>query len=77
MPLTTGTAHGPCEIQAPLGARGMGEVYKARGTRLDRSVASKVLPSDLTRDDTATQRYKPRSPSVSSMRTPQGSVRKA
>ena len=38
MPLHPGTTLGPYEIQAPLGAEGMGEVYKARDTRLDRTV---------------------------------------
>ena len=45
MPLDPGTTLGPYEIQAPLGAGGMGEVYKATDTRLDRTVASKILPS--------------------------------
>ena len=44
MPLTAGTTLGPYEIQSPLGAGGMGEVYKATDTRLDRTVAIKVLP---------------------------------
>jgi serine/threonine protein kinase/Tol biopolymer transport system component len=44
MPITTGTRLGPYEIVSPIGAGGMGEVYKARDTRLDRSVAIKVLP---------------------------------
>src|SRR5437773_442498 len=44
MPLATGTRLGPYEILAPIGAGGMGEVYQARDTRLDRDVAIKVLP---------------------------------
>ena len=42
--LTTGTHLGPYEIVAPIGAGGMGEVYRARDTRLDRDVAVGVLP---------------------------------
>ena len=47
MPLTPGTRVGPYEILAPLGAGGMGEVYRARDSKLDRFVAIKVLPSQL------------------------------
>ena len=44
MTLQTGTRLGPYEIVAPIGAGGMGEVYRARDTRLDRQVAVKILP---------------------------------
>src|ERR1700736_1620071 len=47
MPLSSGTRLGPYEILAPIGAGGMGEVYRARDTRLDREVAIKVLPAAL------------------------------
>src|SRR5246500_3459496 len=47
MPLSAGEKLGPYEILTPLGAGGMGEVYRARDTKLDREVAIKVLPSAL------------------------------
>jgi len=49
MTLSSGTRLGPYEILAAIGAGGMGEVYKARDTRLDRSIAIKVLPPDVRR----------------------------
>jgi serine/threonine protein kinase len=50
MTLTSGTRLGPYEIVAPLGAGGMGEVYRARDTRLNRDVAIKVLPEIFAQD---------------------------
>jgi len=55
MALTSGTKLGPYEIQSPLGAGGMGEVYRARDTRLDRTVAVKILPSHLSDNPEAKQ----------------------
>lgn len=57
MPFSAGSRLGPYEITAPLGAGGMGEVYRARDTRLDRDVAVKVLPDDLAQDRAALQRF--------------------
>ncbi|MGA7927177.1 MAG: protein kinase [Candidatus Sulfotelmatobacter sp.] len=50
MPLTSGTRLGPYEIQSSVGAGGMGEVYRARDTRLDRTVAIKILPAAVSSD---------------------------
>jgi eukaryotic-like serine/threonine-protein kinase len=47
MTILSGTRLGPYEVLAPLGAGGMGEVYRARDTRLDRDVALKALSSDV------------------------------
>ena len=56
MALTLGTKLGPYEILAPLGAGGMGEVYRARDTRLDREVAIKVLAAHLSSSPELKQR---------------------
>jgi serine/threonine protein kinase len=50
MPLYVGERLGPCEILAPIGAGGMGEVYRARDTKPDRDVAIKVLPAPLAKN---------------------------
>jgi serine/threonine protein kinase len=50
MAVSAGTRLGPYEVSAPLGAGGMGEVYRARDTRLTRDVALKVLPADVAGD---------------------------
>jgi len=50
MPLTTGSRLGPYEITAAIGAGGMGEVYRARDSKLGRDVAIKVLPEAFSRD---------------------------
>lgn len=56
MALISGTRLGPYEIQSPLGAGGMGEVYRARDTRLERTVAIKVLASHLASSPELKQR---------------------
>src|SRR5215472_14140443 len=57
MALTSGTRLGPYEILAPLGAGGMGEVYKARDPRLERDVAIKVLPASFSQDPDRLRRF--------------------
>ena len=58
MSLTPGQRLGPYEITAPLGAGGMGEVFRARDTKLDREVAIKVLPAELARDEERLARFR-------------------
>ena len=70
MTLSAGTRLGPYEVLAPLGAGGMGEVYRARDIRLDRSVAVKVLPSHLTHDPERRTRFEREAKAVSSLNHP-------
>jgi serine/threonine protein kinase len=70
MALTPGTKLGPYEIQSSLGAGGMGEVYRARDTRLDRTVAIKILPSHLSENPEARQRFEREARTISSLNHP-------
>ena len=70
MGLTSGTKLGPYEIVSPLGAGGMGEVYRARDTRLDRDVAIKVLPANLSSDPVLRQRLEREAKAVSKLSHP-------
>jgi serine/threonine protein kinase len=67
MALTSGTKLGPYEILSPLGAGGMGEVYRARDTRLDRTVAIKVLPAHLSSDAESKQRMEREAKAISAL----------
>jgi serine/threonine protein kinase/Tol biopolymer transport system component len=70
MPLAPGTKLGPYEILSPLGAGGMGEVYRARDTRLDRSVAIKILPAHLSADPARKLRFEREAKTVSALNHP-------
>jgi Tol biopolymer transport system component len=67
MLLTPGARLGPYEIVAPLGAGGMGEVYKARDTRLDRTVAIKILPAGVADDPQRQERFRREARAISSL----------
>jgi eukaryotic-like serine/threonine-protein kinase len=68
--LANGTTLGPYEIVAPLGAGGMGEVYRARDTRLERSVAIKILPEGLASDPGVRARFEREAKAISGLMHP-------
>ncbi len=70
MGLLAGTRLGPYEIVGPLGAGGMGEVYRARDTRLGRDVAIKVLPASFTADAGAKARFEREAKTISGLNHP-------
>jgi serine/threonine protein kinase len=70
MALTSGTKLGPYEIQSPLGAGGMGAVYRAKDTRLDREVAIKVLLANLSSDVSLKQRLEREAKAISKLSHP-------
>lgn len=70
MPLARGTHLGPYEINAPLGAGGMGEVYRARDMRLERTVAVKILPPHLSSDPLRKQRFEREARTISALNHP-------
>ena len=70
MLLESGSRLGPYEVVAPLGAGGMGEVYRARDTRLDRDVALKVLPDHLSDDPKALARFEREAKAVAALSHP-------
>ena len=70
MALTSGTKLGPYEIQSPLGAGGMGEVYRARDPRLERTVAIKVLPTHLNANPELRARFEREAKAISGLQHP-------
>jgi len=70
MALTTGTKLGPYTIQSPVGAGGMGEVYRARDTRLERDVAIKILPESFAGDADLLRRFEQEARSIAALNHP-------
>jgi Tol biopolymer transport system component len=70
MALTSGTKLGPYEIQSPLGAGGMGEVYRAKDTRLGRDVALKILPESFARETDRLRRFEQEARAVAALNHP-------
>jgi Tol biopolymer transport system component len=70
MPLQAGSQLGPYELVAPIGAGGMGEVWRGRDTRLDRSVAVKILPATIAQDEQFRVRFEREAKTISSLNHP-------
>ena len=70
MPLASGTKLGPYEILAPIGAGGMGEVYRASDTRLGRDVALKILPESFAREADRLRRFEQEARAVAALNHP-------
>ena len=70
MPLSSGTTLGAYEIIEPLGAGGMGEVYRARDLRLDRVVAVEILPAEFSADSDRLRRFEQEARSASALNHP-------
>src|SRR5262252_5321616 len=70
MPLEPGTRLGPYEIVSPIGAGGMGEVHRARDTRLDRTVAIKVLTGALSADAESRSRFEQEARAIAALNDP-------
>jgi len=70
MPIFPGTHLGPYEITGPLGSGGMGEVYRARDSRLERDVAIKILPAQFSTDPVRKQRFEREAKTISSLNHP-------
>src|SRR6266581_3043682 len=70
MALTSGSKLGPYEVSSLLGAGGMGEVYRARDTKLGRDVALKVLPAEVSSDPERRRRFEKEARSASSLNHP-------
>src|SRR5271167_1668740 len=70
MTLASGSKLGPYEIVGPLGSGGMGEVYRARDTRLGRDVALKILPANISADPVAKQRFEREAKTISGLNHP-------
>jgi len=68
--LNAGSKLGPYEIVSPLGAGGMGEVYRAKDTRLERTVAIKILPAEVAKDVVRKQRFEREAKTISSLNHP-------